>query len=42
MEASEKINVDAVVDMYASVVIPLTKIVEVEYLMQRLKGTEWE
>lgn len=23
-------------------VIPLTKIVEVEYLMQRLIGTEWE
>lgn len=23
-------------------VIPLTKVVEVEYLMQRLKGTEWE
>lgn len=42
VESSEKINVDAVVDMYASVVIPLTKIVEVEYLMQRLKGTQWE
>jgi len=41
-EASEKINVDAVVDMYASIVIPLTKVVEVEYLMQRLKGTQWE
>ena len=41
-EAAEKINVDAVVDMYASIVIPLTKIVEVEYLMQRLKGTQWE
>ena len=38
----EKINVDAVVKMYAQVVIPLTKVVEVEYLMQRLKGTEWE
>lgn len=23
-------------------VIPLTKVVEVEYLMQRLKGTQWE
>jgi chorismate mutase len=23
-------------------VIPLTKEVEIEYLMQRLKGTEWE
>ncbi|KAF2143871.1 uncharacterized protein K452DRAFT_247352 [Aplosporella prunicola CBS 121167] len=37
-----KINVDAVVDMYRDWVIPLTKEVEVEYLMQRLKGTEWE
>lgn len=37
-----KINVEAVVTMYAQVVIPLTKVVEVEYLMQRLKGTEWE
>lgn len=37
-----KINVEAVVDMYEKVVIPLTKEVEVEYLMQRLKGTEWE
>lgn len=39
---NEKINVEAVVAMYAQVVIPLTKVVEVEYLMQRLKGTEWE
>ena len=39
---NEKINVDAVVAMYAQVVIPLTKVVEVEYLMQRLKGTQWE
>lgn len=37
-----KINVEAVVKMYAQVVIPLTKVVEVEYLMQRLQGTEWE
>ena len=37
-----KIDVDAVVRMYKEVVIPLTKVVEVEYLMQRLKGTEWE
>lgn len=37
-----KINVQAVVKMYAQVVIPLTKVVEVEYLMQRLRGTEWE
>jgi len=40
--SEEKINVDAVVKMYAQVVIPLTKVVEVEYLMQRLKGTQWE
>lgn len=38
----EKINADAVVAMYAGLVIPLTKVVEVEYLMQRLKGTQWE
>lgn len=31
-----KINVDAVVSMYKNFVIPLTKEVEVEYLMQRL------
>jgi chorismate mutase len=37
-----KINADAVVAMYKDCVIPLTKEVEVEYLMQRLKGTEWE
>lgn len=37
-----KINVDAVVAMYKDYVIPLTKVVEVEYLLQRLKGTEWE
>ena len=40
--SEEKINIEAVVKMYAQVVIPLTKVVEVEYLMQRLKGTEWE
>ncbi|KAL2120870.1 hypothetical protein VTJ04DRAFT_4897 [Mycothermus thermophilus] len=32
-----KINVDAVVAMYENFVIPLTKEVEVEYLMQRLE-----
>lgn len=32
-----KINVDAVVAMYKDYVIPLTKEVEVEYLMQRLE-----
>ncbi|KAF2755435.1 chorismate mutase [Pseudovirgaria hyperparasitica] len=37
-----KINVDAVVAMYKDHVIPLTKEVEVEYMMQRLKDTEWE
>jgi chorismate mutase len=41
-EGEVKIDVEAVVEMYKSVVIPLTKIVEVEYLMQRLVGTEWE
>jgi chorismate mutase len=39
---NEKINVEAVVAMYSQLVIPLTKVVEVEYLMQRLQGTEWE
>ncbi|KAJ4379630.1 chorismate mutase aro7 [Didymella sp. IMI 355093] len=37
-----KVNADAVVAMYKDWVIPLTKEVEVEYLMQRLKGTKWE
>jgi chorismate mutase len=41
-EGETKIDVDAVVRMYAQTVIPLTKVVEVEYLMQRLKGTQWE
>nr|POE72351.1 chorismate mutase [Quercus suber] len=41
-DAPRKINVDAVVAMYKNHVIPLTKVVEVEYLMQRLKATEWE
>jgi len=36
-EAPGKINVDAVVKMYKDFVIPLTKDVEVEYLMQRLE-----
>jgi chorismate mutase len=35
-----KINVDAVVTMYRDFVIPLTKEVEVEYLMQRLGPEE--
>ncbi|KAK4954189.1 chorismate mutase aro7 [Elasticomyces elasticus] len=37
-----KIEGEAVVAMYRDHVIPLTKVVEVEYLMQRLRGTEWE
>ncbi|KAK5746243.1 chorismate mutase aro7 [Elasticomyces elasticus] len=37
-----KIEGEAVVAMYRDHVIPLTKEVEVEYLMQRLRGTEWE
>ncbi|KAH3905191.1 chorismate mutase [Parastagonospora nodorum] len=41
-DGSSKVNADAVVAMYKDWVIPLTKEVEVEYLMQRLKGTEWE
>ncbi|KAJ5832537.1 Chorismate mutase type II [Penicillium riverlandense] len=41
-ENSQKIKADAVVAVYKECVIPLTKIVEVEYLMQRLKGTQWE
>lgn len=36
IEQPVKINVDAVVSMYKDFVIPLTKEVEVEYLMQRL------
>ncbi|EEH34149.2 chorismate mutase [Paracoccidioides lutzii Pb01] len=39
---NQKINVEAVVAMYKDNVIPMTKIVEVEYLMQRLNGTQWE
>ncbi len=35
-----KINVEAVVSMYEDFVIPLTKEVEVEYLMQRLEPVE--
>ena len=35
-EGPQKIKVDAVVRMYKDFVIPLTKEVEVEYLMQRL------
>lgn len=37
-----KIDADAVVAMYKDHVIPLTKEVEVDYLMQRLRGTRCE
>ncbi|KAL8910500.1 MAG: hypothetical protein Q9171_004196 [Xanthocarpia ochracea] len=40
--AEGKIDVDAVVEMYRETVIPLTKLVEIEYLMQRLDGTPWK
>lgn len=36
-DVENKINVDAVVDIYRDFVIPLTKVVEVDYLMQRLE-----
>jgi chorismate mutase len=36
-DGASKINADAVVSMYKDFVIPITKEVEVEYLMQRLK-----
>ncbi|KAK3721023.1 chorismate mutase aro7 [Vermiconidia calcicola] len=39
---TRKVNVEGVVAMYRDHVIPLTKVVEVEYLMQRLRGSEWE
>ncbi|KAI9749784.1 MAG: chorismate mutase aro7 [Lichina confinis] len=41
-EGVTKINVDAVVAMYQDIVIPLTKQVEIEYLMQRLNDAEEE
>ncbi|OJJ51047.1 hypothetical protein ASPZODRAFT_11893 [Penicilliopsis zonata CBS 506.65] len=41
-ETGPKIDGEAVLRMFKEFVIPLTKVVEVEYLMQRLKGTEWE
>lgn len=37
-EGPVKINVEEVVAMYKNHVIPLTKVVEVEYLMQRLES----
>ena len=41
-DAPRKVDAEVVVAMYKDHIIPLTKVVEVEYLMQRLKGTEWE
>ncbi|KAI9721949.1 MAG: hypothetical protein M1812_001907 [Candelaria pacifica] len=41
-EGQGKIDADAVVAMYKDFVIPLTKEVEVEYLMQRLDDTRWQ
>jgi len=37
-----KINVDCVVDLYENYIIPLTKEVEVDYLLQRLDGLSQE
>jgi chorismate mutase len=37
-----KVNVDVVITIYKDYIIPLTKAVQVEYLTQRLKGTQWE
>lgn len=41
-DSHAKINVDAVVSMYKDFVIPLTKEVEVEYLLQRLGSAQGE
>ncbi|PPQ69029.1 hypothetical protein CVT25_004387 [Psilocybe cyanescens] len=40
--ASSKIDVDCVVDLYESYIIPLTKEVEVDYLLCRLEGLSQE
>jgi len=40
--SSAKIDVDGVVDLYESYIIPLTKEVEVDYLLQRLDGLTQE
>jgi len=37
-----KIDVEGVRDLYESYIIPLTKEVEVDYLLQRLKGLSKE
>jgi chorismate mutase len=39
---SSKIDVDGVVDLYESYIIPLTKEVEVNYLLNRLEGLSEE
>lgn len=39
---SSKIDVDGVVDLYESYIIPLTKEVEVDYLLGRLNGLSQE
>ncbi|EED13113.1 chorismate mutase [Talaromyces stipitatus ATCC 10500] len=41
-EYSNKVDAEAVVKMYQNIIIPITKVVEVEYLMQRLIGTQWQ
>jgi len=42
MNGTCKIDVDGVVDLYESYIIPLTKEVEVEYLLHRLDGLSQE
>ena len=42
VEGPLKISADAVESVYRDHLIPLTKEIEVEYLMERLKGTQWE
>ncbi|TFK40801.1 chorismate mutase [Crucibulum laeve] len=42
VNGSSKIDVDGVVDLYESYIIPLTKEVEVEYLLHRLDGMSEE
>ncbi|KAF9463052.1 chorismate mutase [Collybia nuda] len=42
LNGTDKIDVDGVVDLYESYIIPLTKEVEVEYLLHRLDGLSQE
>ncbi|KAF9047080.1 chorismate mutase [Hymenopellis radicata] len=42
INGNSKIDVDGVVDLYESYIIPLTKEVEVDYLLQRLNGLKEE